>query len=583
MVEQQGMTRTPITNADIAAVLYEIAELLAFQGVRFKPRAYQRAAQSVESLGENIHDVYERGELEDIPGVGENIAAKITTLIEEGELPYLDELRKELPAGMVELLEVEGIGPKKALLLHKKLGIGDVDSLEAAAKAGKIRGLPGFGETSEENILAAITVYRERGSRFLLGYILPDAEAIEAALAGHPAVQRACLAGSIRRRKETIGDVDVLVATADPATVAAFFCSLPQVTRVVMTGPAKSTIVVGENLHVDMRVVREEQFGAALQYFTGSKAHNIALRKIAIERGWKLSEYGLVAREGDEVIAREREEDIYEALGLAPIPPELREDQGEIAAAREGRLPSLIGYDGVRGDLHVHTTWSDGAHNIREMAEAALARGWEYIAVCDHSAGLPVAHGIAPDAIREQAHEIEQVNRDLAGEGITVLHGIEANIDKDGRPDVPKTVLRDLDLVIASVHSGFRQTEEEMTKRLLAAVHHDHVDIIGHPTGRLIQRRPPYTFDMDTFFAAAAAAHVMMEINAFPTRLDLSDVHCRRARDAGVMMALGTDAHHTDHLRFMALGVAVARRGWLEGADVINTRPLDGLRSWLEG
>jgi len=576
------MTRPPVTNADIAAVLYEIAELLAFQGVAFKPRAYQRAAQSIESLGEEIRDVYARGELEDIPGVGENIAAKIATLIEEGELPYLDDLKRKLPAGVVELLGIEGIGPKKALLLHKELGIGDVDDLEAAAKAGRIRGVPGFGETSEKNLLAAITVYRERGSRFLLGYILPDAEAIEAALAGHPAVQRACLAGSIRRRKETIGDVDVLVATDDPAAVSTFFCALPQVTRVVMTGPAKSTVVVGDNLHVDMRVVRGEQFGAALQYFTGSKAHNIALRQIAIGRGWKLSEYGLFAREGDEIIARETEEAIYAALGLAYVEPELREDRGEVGAARMGTLPQLIGYDEVKGDLHVHSRWSDGGNTIREMAEAALTRGWEYLAICDHSAGLPVAHGIAPEKIREQAQEVEQVNRDLAGEGITVLHGIEANIDREGRPDVPKKVLRDLDVVVASVHSGFRQTEEEMTKRLLAAIHHDHVNIIGHPTGRLIQRRPPYAFDMDRVFAAAAAAHVMMEINAFPTRLDLSDVHCRRASDAGVMMSIGTDAHDTGHLGYMDLGVAVARRGWLERGDVITTRSLPGLLSWLE-
>ncbi len=573
------MARIALTNADIAAVLYEIAELLAFQGVAFKPRAYQRAAQSIESLGEDIRDVYTRGELEDIPGVGENIAAKIATLIEEGELPYLADLRRELPAGVVELMEVEGIGPKKAFLLHQKLGVDDVNDLEAAAKAGRIRGVPGFGETSEENLLAAIQVYRERGSRFLLGYILPDAEAIEGALAGHPAVQRVCLAGSIRRRKETIGDVDVLVATDDPSAVSTFFCALPQVRRVVMTGPAKSTIVVGDNLHVDLRVVKGEQFGAALQYFTGSKAHNIALRQIAIGRGWKLSEYGLVAREGDEVIARETEEAIYAALGLAYVEPELREDRGEIAAAREGTLPKLIGYDAVKGDLHVHTTWSDGANIIREMAEAALTRGYEYLAVCDHSAGLPVAHGIAPEKIREQGTEIEQVNRDLAGEGITVLHGIEANIDRDGRPDVPKKVLRDLDVVVASVHSGFRQSEAEMTKRLLAAVHHDHVNSIGHPTGRLIQRRPAYRFDMDAVFAAAADARVMMECNAFPTRLDLSDVHCRRARGAGVTLALGTDAHHTDHLRFMDLGVAVARRGWLEAGDVINTRSLPGLLS----
>lgn len=577
----KGVTRKKVTNTEIAAIFFEIGDLLTLEGVAFKPRAYLRAARAIETLDEDVADIYDRGELETIPGVGTAIAAKIQTIIEEGTLPYLDQLRKDLPPGLRDLMEIEGIGPKKARLLHTKLGITGIEDLETAVKERRVRTITGFGELSERKIAESIQVWKERHTRFLLGYILPEAEAVEQNLKSHPAVMEACLAGSIRRRKETVGDVDILVSTDDPETVSAFFCSLPERRRVVMQGPKRSTIVLQNNLHVDLRVIRQEQFGAALQYFTGSKAHNIQLRQRAIEQGWKLNEYGLFAREGDEVIAREREEDIYTALGLAFIPPELRENTGEIEAAAEGRLPRLIGYGEVKGDLHVHTRRSDGAHTVREMAEAAQEHGREYIAICDHAEGLPVAHGISADAILKQAKEIADLNREP--DGITVLHGIEANIDTEGRLDVRKKVLRDLDFVVASVHSSFRQPEPEMTERLLTAIHHDHVDMIGHPTGRLIMKRDPYRFDQDTVFEAAAAAHVLMEINAFPTRLDLSDVNCRRARSSGVMMGIGTDAHHTDHLRYLDLGVAVARRGWLEREDVINTRPLAELRKWLEG
>ncbi|WFN35639.1 DNA polymerase/3'-5' exonuclease PolX [Methanogenium sp. S4BF] len=575
-----GMMRQQVTNTDIAAMLTEIADILTLRGVAFKPRAYLRAARAIESLDEEITDIYDRGELETIPGVGSAIAAKITTIMEEGTLPYLDQLREEVPPGLRDLMEIEGIGPKKAHLLYTERGITGIEDLEAAVNGKQVRTIRGFGEQSEKKIAESIRVWKERHTRFLLGYILHDAEAIGKKLQSHPAVMEACLAGSIRRRKETIGDVDILVSTDDPDTVSAFFCSLPERRRVLMQGPKRSTIVLAENLHVDLRVIRQGQFGAALQYFTGSKAHNIRLRQRAIDRGWKLNEYGLTTRDGAEVIAREREEDIYDALGLAFIPPELRENSGEIEAAAEERLPRLIGYGEVKGDLHVHTRWSDGAHTIREMAEAARERGCEYIAICDHSEGLPVAHGISADAIFKQGKEIADLNREP--DGITVLHGIEANIDRDGSLDVRKKVLRDLDFVIGSIHSSFRQPEAEMTERLLTAIHHDHLDMIGHPTGRLIMKRDPYRFDMDTVFEAAAAAHVLMEINAFPTRLDLSDVNCRRAHASGVMMGIGTDAHHMDHLRYLELGIAVARRGWLEKGDVINTRPLAEFSAWLE-
>jgi DNA polymerase (family 10) len=574
------MAEKKVSNAEIAAILYEIADLLELKGVAYKPRAYRSAAQTIESLGEEITAIAEQGELEEIPGVGESIAEKIRTVIEEGSLPYLDHLREDMPEGVRELMELEGVGPKKALFLHKELGISGIEELESAAKKEKVRDLEGFGETSENNILGAIEVWKERHERFLLGYILRDAEAIERKLKEHDAVKNVCLAGSIRRRRETVGDVDILVSTDDPDTVSKFFRSLPEAKRVVMEGPKRSTIVVGQNLHVDLRVIEEEQFGAALQYFTGSKAHNIKLRKIALDHDWKLSEYGLMGRDGGDIVARKREEDIYEALDLAFIPPELRENRGEIEAAEEGNLPDLIGYGDLRGDLHAHTKSSDGAYSVREMAKAARDRGCEYIVISDHSEGLAIAHGLSGDAIKHQAKEIEKVNADL--EDITVLHGIEANIDMGGNIDVKKSILRDLDFVVGSVHSGFKQTEKEMTERVVTAIHNDHLDMFGHPTGRLIQKREPYAIDLDTVFEEAASAGVLLEINAFPTRLDLSDAHCRRARDAGVMLGIGTDAHDVDHLRFLDLGVAVARRGWLEAGDVVNTRSLDDLRSWLE-
>ncbi|HDR72937.1 MAG TPA: DNA polymerase/3'-5' exonuclease PolX [Methanoculleus sp.] len=574
------MAEKKVSNAEIASTLFEIADLLELKGVAFKPRAYRSAAQTIEALGEDITDIAERGELEEIAGVGESIAGKIRTVIDQGNLPYLDRLREDMPEGVRELMELEGIGPKKALFLHRKLGISGIDDLEVAAKKEKVRELEGFATTSEQHILDAIEVWKERHERFLLGYILHDAEAIERKLREHDAVKKACLAGSIRRRRETVGDADILVATDEPETVSHFFCSLPEARRVVMEGPKRCTIVVARNLHVDLRVIEEEQFGAALQYFTGSKAHNITLRKRALDHDWKLSEYGLATRDGGDIVAREHEEEIYEALGLAFIPPELRENRGEIEAAEEGTLPALIEYGDLWGDLHAHTKWSDGAHSVREMAEAARDRGWEYLIISDHSGGLAIAHGLSEGDIRTQGKEIEKVNREL--EDITVLQGIEANVDKDGTIDVKKSILRDLDFVVGSVHSGFKMTEKEMTERVVTAIHQDHLNMIGHPTGRLIQKREPYALDLDAVFEEAASVGVLLEINAFPTRLDLSDIHCRRAHDAGVMLGISTDAHDTDHLRFLDLGVAVARRGWLEAGDVINTRSLDELRAWLK-
>lgn len=574
----ETLSRT--TNIEIAAILYEVADLLEIKGVRFKPQAYRRAAQAIETLPEDIADVAREGDLDEVPGVGKSIAEKIREIVETGNLEYLASLREELPEGVQYLTRLPGIGPKKAIALSRELGVRTVDDLEAKALAGRIRDLPGFGEKTEANILASIRVSKTAQERRLLGYILPVAREIERRLASLPAVGQVSLAGSIRRRKETIGDVDILATSSDPGGVMEVFVTLPGVERVLVRGTTKTSVVLATGIQVDLRVVEEGHFGAALQYFTGSKEHNIALRKLAIARNWRLNEYGLVDLASGRTIAGEDEAGVYRALGLAWIEPELREDRGEIEAARAGTLPTLVGYDAIRGDLHVHTTWSEGAHSVEEMADAARALGYEYIAICDHAESLHIARGLSPERLADQMREIERINR-AADDGFTLLAGTECNIGMDGRIDLPDSVLGDLDVVVASVHSGFKQTEKEMTDRVIAAMGNDHVDIIGHPTGRILLSREPYRIDLAAVFDAAASLGVSMEINAFPGRLDLSDVNARSAREHGVRFSLGSDAHNRENLRYMEFGVATARRGWLTGGDIINTRPLSGLRRLL--
>lgn len=569
-----------IKNREIAKILYEIADLLEIKGIQFKPRAYRRAAQTIETLSEDIKAIYERGELQEIPRIGSSIASTIQEIMETGSLEYLEELREELPQGLRELMEIEGLGPKTALRLHKKIKISSIDELESAAKQGKIRGLKGFGEKTEEDILQGIEMYRSAQERFLLGYILPIAKEIEKKLKDLEAVTRISLAGSIRRRKETVGDVDILVTSQEPSKVMNFFTQLSEVKRVLAKGKTKSTVVLTNNLQVDLRVVKEESFGSALQYFTGSKDHNIRLRELALGRNWKLSEYSLLDKGTNKKIAGENEEDIYEALGLSYIEPELRENRGEIEAASEGELPHLIKYGEVKGDLHVHTTWSDGSYSIEEMAEASKSLGYEYLAICDHSKTMQIAHGLTEEDLHKQIKEIDKLNRRM--EGFTILSGIEVNIDSNGKLDINNNVLRDLDIVVASVHYGFKQSEEKMTDRVLTAMYNDYVDVIGHPTGRIVNKRGPYQIDLPRIFKAASELGVLMELNAFPNRLDLSDLNCFKAKDYGIKISIGTDAHNKDHLRFMELGVATARRGWLEKKDVINTLGLKEIMKLLE-
>ncbi|MDD1700893.1 MAG: DNA polymerase/3'-5' exonuclease PolX [Methanoregula sp.] len=573
---------TPIrmTNKQIAAIFYEVADLLEIKSVTFKPVAYRRAAHVIETLQEDITSINERGKLEDIPGVGIHIAAKIREIIGTGKLAYLEKLKKEIPKGVLELAEIEGIGPKKALILSRQLGITNKEELKEAAKAQKIRDLPGFGEKSEKNILLSIQTMKGTGRRFLLGDILPVAEKIKRRLADLPQTQQISLAGSIRRRKETIGDVDILAASAEPEKIMTEFCTLPEIDRILGKGPTKSSIVLTSGVQVDLRVVDKDQYWTALQYFTGSKAHNIAMRRRALDRNWRLNEYGVTDLFTGKKLHGQTEQDLYRMLDLRYIEPEMREDRGEIEAAINGTLPEIVPYDAVKGDLHVHSSWSGGKHTIKELAEAAKAYGYEYIAICDHAWNPQTPHGLDEGAIAKQQKEIEQANRDL--DGIVVLTGIECSIDTEGNLDIGNKLLGDLDVVVASVHSGLNMPKSGMTKRVLAALHNDRVDILGHPTGRIIQQRDPVQLDLPAVFDAAAELGVALEINAFPARLDLSDTNCKMAREHGARFSIGSDAHTRDNLGFMELGIATARRGWLEDKDIINTLHLQDLLMVLE-
>jgi DNA polymerase (family 10) len=556
-------------NTDVAAVLYEIGEILTIKDDRFRSRAYLLAAQRITSLTEDIRKVKERGELDKIPGVGKSIAATIAEVLDTGESKILEELRESLPPGVRQLMEVEGIGPKNAIRLVDELKISSIDDLEKAAKEGRIRELKGFGEKKEQNLLQSIDDLRGRQSRFLLGEVLPVVNDMLAWMRESSAVLKVEVAGSYRRRKETIGDLDLLVASNDPDAASERFVSMPPVERIVSHGATKSTVYLKRHLQVDCRIVPPEAYGAALQYFTGSKDHNVKLRTIGVKMGYKLNEYGLFRREGDALVASETEEEIYRALGMDWVAPEIRENRGEIEAAMEHKLPKLVKLEEIRGDLHCHSKWSEGTMTIREVTEKARSLGLSYVAITDHSKSLGIARGLDEKRLAEQGKEIDALNKELGD--FTVLKGIECDIKADGSMDLADSALADLDFVVGSIHSGFKNDEETMTSRMIAAIQNEHVDAIGHPTGRIIQKRKPYPINLDRVIEAAVAQRVVLEINAFPERLDLDDVSCRKAMEAGAQVSIGTDAHALNQMEFLPLGVSVARRGWLTVKDVLNT------------
>ena len=565
-------------NFEVARLFYEMATLLEVHDEsRFRVRAYQRAAQTLEALSEDIEAVSARGHVQKLPGVGRDLASRIDEYLRTGRIEQLERLRGGLPPSFLGLLEIRGLGPRTAKLLHDRLGVDSVERLEALCRSKEILTVAGIREKTRENILKGIALWKAGRARAPLTRARALAAQLATALRAHGGVERLEIAGSIRRMCETVKDVDLLVTSTDPRRVIGTLCALPAVTEVIARGETRAAVRHQDGLHVDLRVVAPEAFGAALQYFTGSKDHNVRVREIAARRGLRVSEYGVFDERTGARIAGATEDEVYAAVGLAFIPPELRENTGEIEAGREGRLPTLVTAEAIRGDLHAHTEWSDGHHPLERLVEAAEARGYEYIIVSDHSQSTAIAGGLTVDRLRAQIDAI----RDLQPRyRIRILTGSECDILADGAMDFPDEVLRDLDIVLGSVHSRFRQSREEMTARIVRALANPHVDILGHPTGRLIGSREPYDVDMEAIFAAARAHGKAIEINSSPDRLDLHETHARRAAELGIPLAISTDTHYLSELDHLELGIGVARRAWLGPAQVLNTRPLADLLAW---
>ncbi len=570
-----------IKNVAIAKIFSDIANLLKIKDEnRFKIRAYERVAATIENLPMEVETFYKTGQLDDIPGVGEAIAKKIEELIETGKLEYYEKLKESIPPGVLELLNIPEVGPRKAKLFFEELGIDSVKKLEEAAHQHRLQNLPGMGEKAEENIKRGIQLYNRREKRFLLGTALPIAEDILEQLKSLQEVHQIVIAGSLRRRKETIGDIDILITSQEPEMIMQKFIHLPQVKEVLAEGHTKSAILTHHDIHVDLRVVETESFGAALQYFTGSKDHNVQLREMAVKQGLKINEYGVFQTKEDQKVAGKNEQEIYQILGLPFIVPELREDRGEFEAAQKNQLPELITGDDIKGDLHIHTSYSDGLNTIEEMVQEAQKKGYLYIAITDHSQSLQVARGLNEKRLAEQIDRIDRMNQNL--DGFTVLKGIEVDIKSDGTLDLPDGILERLDIVIAAIHSGFRQEKGQIMERLTSAMKNPHVNIIAHPTGRIIGYREPYAIDMPEIIRIAAENKIALEINASPERMDLNDIYTRSAGEQGVCLSIGTDAHQLSSLDHMAYGISIARRGWLEKNDVLNTLSLAELKEKLK-
>ncbi len=567
-------------NEEVAGLLREYAELIQITGGDvFRARNYEKAARSVRGWAEDIGQLDVKG-LRAIPGVGASIAAKIAEYAATGRIAALEELRARIPAGVLELTRVPGLGPKRALQLHHDLGVSSVDELAAAIKAGRLEGLAGFGARSEERLAGGIEVYRQGRERVLLDVAMRTATAMVAALSAVPGCQRCAYAGSLRRWRETIGDVDILAAAQDSAPLMAAFAAGPDVAGVIVSGPAKTSIRTSAGLQADLRVVPLDAWGAALQYFTGSQAHNVAVRQIAVRKKLRLSEYGLFDTGTGELIVSRTEEEVYHRLGLAWIPPAMREDHGEVEAAARGEIPRLVRVEDLRGDLHTHTDLTDGVASLEDMVAAAARRGYEYYAITDHAPNL-FFQRMTDEKMLAQRDRVRALDAPLE-----LLHGTELNIAPDGSVDWDETGLdgqglAGFDLCVASVHSSFDQPRAEMTRRFVTACENPHVNIIGHPLTRRIGRRPPVDVDFGELFRACARTGTALEINASPQRLDLPSDHIRAARDAGVVFAIDSDAHSVGDLGNMPYGVGTAQRGWLTADDVINTWPLDRLRAFL--
>lgn len=571
-----------LTNRDIAEIFENIADLLEIKGESvFRVLAYREGAQTIRDLPRDLSTIHAEGKLTELPNIGDTLADKIEEMLTTGELQFYKRITAEIPLSLVEILHVNGVGPKKVKRFWQELGILTLPELESAAREGKLRGMSGMGAKSEQKILEGIEALKRRTNRLSIGIVLPIAQSILNDLLKLPQAQYGDIAGSLRRYKSTIGDVDILIVSDDAAPIMDAFVNRPDVARILGHGPTKSSVELLQGLQVDVRVLPAARYGTALSYFTGSKDHNVRLREIALKKGLSLNETAFSnAATGEEVVLCATEEEVYKTLGLPYIPPELREDRGEVEAAQAGNLPHLIELADIRGDLHMHTTWSDGHLSIREMAEAARQRGLSHIVITDHSRSLGIANGLSIEHLMEQQKAIREVDAEM-GPDFTVLHGTEMEIKSDGALDYPDEVLAQLDLVIASLHTSLRQSREEITQRLLNAIRNPHVDIIGHPRGQLIPEREPADLDMDTIFTAAKEHGMVMEINANPRRLDLDDSHARRAQELGIKLAINTDAHSAGELDLTHYGVATARRGWIQPENVINTWSTGQLLDWL--
>lgn len=557
-------------NQFVADTLYMIADLLDLKGeIFFKTRAYRMAAQAIEALDEDIERLVNQKTLESIPGIGEALAKKITELIQTGKLEYLERLKKEVPTGLIDLLGIPGLGPKKVAALYKNLSITNTQELREAANKGELRTLEGFGEITERNILRGIQLREKTSGRVLLNVAYEDGTRYLTYLKRCKQIEKINIAGSLRRMKETIGDLDILISSKNPETVMEYFVLYPEVAQVLAKGTTKSSVLLNDNLQVDLRVVEEKSYGAALQYFTGSKDHNVILRGFAIRNGYKLNEYGLFDKTTEKYVAGKTEEEIYKKIGFPYIEPELRENRGEFEAAKKKKLPNLVGFDEINGDFHVHSFWSDGSDSIENIATAAQQRDYMFIGVTDHSQSLKIANGLTEDRIQKKLKEIKTLNKKFPN--LRILCGTECDIKTDGTLDYSNKILKQFDFVYIGIHTAFKMDKETMTKRIIKGMDNEQADFLAHPTGRIIGRREAYEVDIEQIIDTAKETDTRLEINSFPERLDLDDIHIKLAKEHGVQFVLGTDSHSINHLDFMRFGIATARRGWLEKKDILNT------------
>ncbi|UCC95774.1 MAG: DNA polymerase/3'-5' exonuclease PolX [Candidatus Omnitrophota bacterium] len=570
-------------NQEVAHIFREIAKMLDLKGENpFRIRAYERAAQNIESVGEDLQKLFEQDALTTIAGIGEDLANKIKEIITTGTLRQFEKLKKEIPQGVLQMMEIPGLGPKTVKLIYEKLKIDSIDKLEIAAKTGKLRILEGIREKTEENIIRGVGFVRKGQERMPIYQALIIAHNFVESLKKMKEIEKIEPAGSLRRRKETVRDIDILVTSRKPASVMDAFTRLPYVKEILAKGETKSSIISRENMQVDLRVVQKQSFGSALLYFTGSKEFNIKLRQLAIKRGYKVNEYGVFSARSrrEQKVAGKSEEEIFSLMKMAYIFPELREDRGEVEAALKNKLPKIVTLKDIKGDLHVHSKYSDGAETIERIARKASECHYQFIAICDHSQSLKVANGLPIKEVYKKIEETRKVNARL--KGIYVLCGTEVDILSDGSLDYPDSLLKKLDVVIAAIHTGFKQSKAQLTKRTIAACKNKYINIIAHPTGRLWGVRDSYEIDFEEVLKAASDYNVALEINCYPQRLDLNDMHTFKAKQAGAKLALGTDAHILDQFKAIDLGVSVARRGWLERRDILNCMNVDALLKWLK-